>query len=186
MSQAVAAVVAGGTQTAQGSHWGVGAAWSSDETVPLTVVGGTRSTQQTELARMLDMPAPRPPAPVFAWLGVLFVVGGFMLAGITALFAFALTPMNDPGAIGTGLVIAAVAGLVVGGLPVLVGWLLLQYGRTARKRWEAEHAVWCRAAPIAERLVYCNRDHVVYDPSNANRWMHPAQARTYTIDLATG
>ena len=94
-----------GTQTAHGAHCGVGAAWSSDETVPLTVVGGTHSTQQTELARLLDLPEPKPPSAIIGLVAVLNLVGGPGARWLRSSDRVRAHPPGQPGAIAVALVI---------------------------------------------------------------------------------
>jgi hypothetical protein len=72
-----------------------------------------------------------------------------------------------------------------GGLPALIGGLLMVGSWSARRRWRRDSALWHQAVPIAMRLKYCARDHVVFDPANANTWMHPTRSRSYVIDCAT-
>jgi hypothetical protein len=191
LSQSVAAIVAGQTHVVHGSQRVVGAAWTPSGLVPVAAGGSFGSTQQTELARMLDLPAPHPPSSKTGCLAAVLLVLGVFMGGfvVWAVLAGETTDGNaDGGQTQQGeasdALTAAIGGFFFGGAPLIAGTVMALNSRQARHRWRRDSANWRRAAPIAARLVYCGRDHVVYDPAGPEVWLHPTQTSGYVYQRA--
>lgn len=189
MSQATAAIVAGQTHVMHGSQRAVGAAWTPSGLAPVTMGGTFDSTHQSELARMLDLPLPRPASSTMGCLAAILLFLGVLLSGFGA-YAVLANDVESTSAASSrddeepDALAVAIGGFMLGGLPLIVGFALAMNSRDARRRWRREINGWHRAAPIAARLVYCARDHIVYDPASPDVWLHPSQTAAYAYETA--
>jgi hypothetical protein len=184
LSRATAAIVAAGTRRTESVQRSVGAVWTDDDVIPVTSSGTTSAVQQSELARILDFPAPEPPTGLAGCLGIGLLVAGAGLAVVTFAVTFLIGgALGDPWRIIVALAVAVVLAAVVGCLPAAAGFAAVSVARNGRARWETSHEAWGAARPIADRLIYCGRDHVVYDPQNG-AWMPPENAGPYCYQRA--
>ncbi len=188
MSQATAAIVAGQTHVMHGSQRAMGAAWTPAGLVPVAMGASFDSTQQSELARMLDLPAPRPVSSTAGCLAVVLLVPGVLMSGF-GVWAV-MTNESEPTSAASSAeeapdaLTAAIGGFLMGGLPLIVGSILALTSRQARRRRRRYIDGWQRAAPVAARLVYCGRDHIVYDPAAPDVCLHPTQTAAYAYGLS--
>jgi hypothetical protein len=190
MSQSTMAIVADQTRFGSGSFGGVGAIWSPSGVDPVLMTGSSTSTSQSLLAEMLDLPAPRRPSITKGCLGTVLLLVGLAFAALGAgamVYSEAqdrtrsgYTPKADAEVAG----LAVAAGSMTGGLPLAFGLALIGASVQQRRRWLREEAGWRRAMPIGTRLIYCARDHVVYDPGNPGACFHPSETRDYSVRLS--
>lgn len=189
MSQAAAAIVAGQTHVMVGSQRAVGAAWTPSGLAPVAMGGTFDGTQQSDLARMLDLPVPRPASSKTGCLAAVLLLLGVLLCSFGAYAVLA----NDVESTSTAsssddeepdALTVAIGGFIMGGGPLIAGGALAVTSREARRRWRRDIDAWHRSARIAARLVYCARDHVVYDPASPDTWLHPSQTAAYAYETA--
>lgn len=181
MSQSVSAILAGQTQVTHGSQRSVGAAWTRSGIVPVLAGGSFSGSHQTELARMLDLPPPRPPSSTMGCLAFVLVALGLLIGSYTA-WAVMSSGSDQDDDVST---LTAVVGVSFFGSPPLVGGIVLAVqSRRQRRRWPPMYAHWQRAASVHQRLVYCTRDHIVYDPASPEVVIAPVQAPRYAYERA--
>jgi hypothetical protein len=166
--QKVSALVAAGTSTSvttgHESDEGkvIGSAGSE---VGIVTAGRMRQegSQQTRLSKMLSLPAEPPPeSPRSAGTGIAAV----------ALSAFAICSLTSAGAVAsiTGQADISACGVLLALAADVVVVVLLLRTRTTDKRledeWQAERDRLKAAKTKWEKLYYCWRDDVVFDPED--------------------
>lgn len=193
----MASIVAAGTHTTHGYQRSSGFVWARGDIAPVFMGGPVTTTQQSSLARALAFPAPPRPGSTMGCLAAVLVAVGALL---TAFGVLAVAVDDDDGAetpeeareqsddeadnpvadaVGTALAV-----MVFGGAPLVTGVVLAWSARQRRQRWQRQLAHWQRAAPVAQRLWYCARDHVVYDPWVPGAVVPPEQAAGYAYQQA--
>ena len=170
--QKITAIVKSGVVTGSFSGPSVGAGRAKGEWV--TSVGSTslHGTTKTELARQLE-PPPSPSEPhglgCWGWIGVLF---GLYVAAIM-LFTLGLMISSVETVESTSSIWVLVGrAFAFGGPVVFVVGIVLAWQR--HKRLKEQQTVeylpaleaWRRAMKKYERLYYCGRDDVVFDPDD--------------------
>lgn len=190
MSQAVTAILAGQTHVIQGSQRSVGAAWTGSGVVPVLAGGTFSGSHQSELARMLDLPPPRPPSATMGCLGSILIALGLVFGGFTV-WAVIVSSSDQQDttearqADDAPMLTAVVGATFFGGPPLIGGIVIVAASRRQRRRMPASQSAWRGAALVYQRLYYCARDHLVYDPANPDVVVDPVQTPFYAYQHAT-
>lgn len=176
-SQSAAAIVAAQTAHTHGAVSSFGMGFTGRQVVPIAMSHNAFHSTQSPLAQMLDLPAPPPPRQAGASIVVL------MLSAIWVLFwtvlVYSSTTMPFVQATGA-LAIPAAMGVA----PAILSILAIRSRTYETRRWSENFAHWQAAVAVWQTLMYCARDHVVYQPKKAR--MRPEMVRRFCYDQATG
>ena len=144
-------------------------------------VGAGSMTSMTEIARTLAPPKePRPKDYINYMVGIVLISLGVMIVSGFGIMGLTLLGDLDLGSLGYGIY------CLWCGLPILLGSatssilraLVDRSRRNDRMRVAREKALWRDAMAKWERLYYCARDDIVFDPSDRT-WAPVDEIMTY-------